>query len=56
MTTASDSQYTVIDDDDVEGTEEFTITWMGVEPHVEPGVKSATFTLTILDNERMWTN
>jgi hypothetical protein len=44
--------YTVIDDDDVEGTEEFTITWMGVEPHVEPGVKSATFTLTILDNEQ----
>ncbi|CAI7995282.1 Scavenger receptor cysteine-rich type 1 protein M130 [Geodia barretti] len=26
---------------------------MGVEPHVEPGVKSATFTLTILDNEQV---
>jgi hypothetical protein len=45
--------YTVIDDDDVEGTEELTITWMGMEPHVEPGVKSAAFTLTILDNEQV---
>ena len=35
------------DDDELEGEEVFSVTWMGVEPRVV----SATFTLVIEDDE-----
>ena len=46
-------QYTVIDDAAVEDTEEFSVTFKGVEPHVEPDVESAEFLLIIEDNDSM---
>ena len=41
-------QYVVVDDDEIEGTEEVEWTWEGVE---SSRVQPATFRLTILDND-----
>ena len=43
----------MIDDAAVEDTEEFYVTFKGVEPHVEPDVESAEFLLIIQDNDSM---
>ena len=43
----------MIDDAAVEDTEEFSVTFKGVEPHVEPDVESAEFLLIIQDNDSM---
>ena len=43
----------MIDDTEVEGTEEFSVTFKGMEPHVEPDVESAEFLLIIQDNDSM---
>ena len=43
----------MIDDAAVEDTEEFSVTFKGVEPHVEPDVESAEFLLIIEDNDSM---
>ena len=37
----------MIDDDEIEGVEIFMVSWIGVNPRVEP----ATFILTIIDND-----